>query len=293
MIIKKNRMIYLFKAIILSLFLVIDLSAESSVWKVTKKDGSYIYVAGTVHLLSKDDFPLKSEFDEAYYNSDDIIFETDVSKFKNLELSKFIQEEIMYKNGKSIKDFLTKKTYESLKIYLKSKKLPLYLLKMKPGFLISHLSMIIYSEEGMNLPGVDKYFEKKAKKQNKEIFYLEEAKEQIEYISNMGRGNEENFIKYNLSEMGKASKQIALIKKSWINGDIELIEKEIMYDFKLKFPKTYEELFVKRNKNWMPKIEKMFISKDIEYVLVGFLHLVGEDSILYKLKKLGYKIEKI
>ncbi len=277
----------IFKVILLILLSIINLEAESSVWKVTKKDGSYIYVGGTVHLLAKEDYPLKSEFEEAYINSEDIIFESDISKIQNPKFFKFIQEISLYKNGKSIKDFLSNKTYMSLERYLKSKDLPSHLLKMKPGFLVSIISMAIYAEEGMTLPGVDKYFEDKAKKQNKEIFYLEEIEEQIEFISNMGIGNEENFIKYNLSEIKKASKQIGMIKKSWLNGDIKLIEKEIMNELKAKFPKTYNELLVKRNKKWMPKIEKMFISKDIEYVLVGFLHLVGEDSILYKLQKLS------
>ncbi|WP_072679934.1 TraB/GumN family protein [Arcobacter sp. LA11] len=286
-------MFYFSKLIIFILLLVISLQGNSSVWKVTKKDGNFIYIGGTIHLLSKEDYPLKRQFEDAFHNSDDIVFEADISKFQTQEFIEFVQEKSLYKNGQTIKDFLSIETYESLESYLNSKRLPLHILKMKPGFLISYLAVVVYAEEGMSLPGVDNYFEQKAKKQNKEIFYLEEGKEQIEYISNMGIGNEENFIKYNLAEMENASKQIAMIRKSWKNGDLELIKKEMLHDFKIKFPKTYEELLVRRNNNWMPKIEKMFISKDIEYVLVGFLHLVGEDSILYKLQKLGYKIEKI
>ena len=63
---------------ILCLFVAVSHVANaSSVWKVTKGDNT-IYVAGTMHLLSPDDYPLPASYEEAYKASDTLVFETDV-----------------------------------------------------------------------------------------------------------------------------------------------------------------------------------------------------------------------
>ena len=131
-----------------------------------------------------------------------------------------------------------------------------------------------------------------AKKTNKDRIYLETIKDQVDFISNMGIGNEENFIKYILDEIDKSSVQIPLVHQAWKNGDTQILE-NYMNEFKTIFPKAYEIMISKRNNKWIGKIEKMFDSKDIEYVLVGFAHLAGEDSVLKKLKALGYKIQRV
>ena len=277
--------------LILFTFLAVSLYADAPVWKVSK-NSNHIYIAGTMHILSKDDYPLKHEFSQAFVNSDDIVFEADLSQAQTAHFQKFIFEKSMYSNGKTIKDFLSKETYSSLLRYLKSKNISLNVLNMKPGFILSSVSLALYSEAGFNVSGVDAFMEHQAKKRNKNRIYLETLKEQIEFISNMGIGNEENFIKYTLSEIDKSPVQIPLVHKAWKNGNTQVLA-EYMSEFKTLFPKAYKLMITKRNNKWIGKIEKMFDSKDIEYVLVGFAHLAGEDSILKKLKALGYEIQRV
>jgi len=279
------------KVLLLLFSFSISLNANAPVWKVSK-NSTHIYIAGTMHILSKADYPLKHESSQAFVNSDDIVFEADLSKAQTPKFQKYIFEQSIYKDGRNIKEFLSDETYNSLLKYIKSKNIPLSVLNMKPGFILTTISMILYSEAGFNVAGVDAFIEQRAKKRNKDRIYLETAKEQIEFISNMGIGNEESFIKYTLDEIDKASVQIPLVHKAWKNGDTKILEK-YMNEFKTIFPKAYDILIAKRNNNWIPKIEKMFESKDIEYVLVGFAHLSGEDSVLKKLKALGYEIQRV
>lgn len=277
--------------LILLSFLTVGLYADAPVWKVSK-NSNHIYIAGTMHILSKSDYPLKDEFSQAFVNSDDIVFEADLSEGETLEFQKYIRENSIYSNGKNIKDFLSNETYESLLKYLKSKNMPLGILNMKPGFILSTISIRLYAEAGFNVSGVDAFMEHQARKRNKDRIYLETLKDQIEFISNMGVGNEESFIKYTLAEIDKSSVQIPLVHKAWKNGDTKVLA-EYMSEFKTLFPKAYELMITKRNNKWIGKIEKMFDSKDIEYVLIGFAHLAGEDSILKKLKALGYEIQRV
>lgn len=277
--------------LILLSFLTVGLYADAPVWKVSK-NSNHIYIAGTMHILSRADYPLKHEFSQAFVNSDDIVFEADLSEGESPEFQSYIREKSVYSNGKNIKDFLSKETYDSLSKYLKSKNMPLGILNMKPGFILSTISINLYSEAGFNVSGVDAFMEHQARKRNKDRIYLETLKDQIEFISNMGVGNEESFIKYTLAEIDKSSVQIPLVHKAWKNGNTKILEK-YMNEFKTIFPKAYDIMIAKRNNKWIGKIEKMFDSKDIEYVLVGFAHLAGEDSILKKLKALGYEIQRV
>lgn len=64
-------------------------------------------------------------------------------------------------------------------------------------------------------------------------------------------------------------------------------------EFKQDYPDIYNTLLVKRNQNWLPKLEKMMTTPEKEFVLVGALHLAGEDSVLQRLEQKGYTVEKL
>jgi len=83
------------------------------------------------------------------------------------------------------------------------------------------------------------------------------------------------------------------IKQTWVNGNLQDLQESIILPMKKEFPSIYNSLLVKRNNKWMLEIRKMLTTKDVEFVLVGFLHLVGEDGLLHQLKRDGYKIEML
>ena len=64
-----------------------------------------------------------------------------------------------------------------------------------------------------------------------------------------------------------------------------------MTPFRDEYPELFASLVVDRNMSWMPRLEGMVESDDIELVLVGALHLVGEKGILSQLSKRGCSVE--
>jgi len=59
------------------------------------------------------------------------------------------------------------------------------------------------------------------------------------------------------------------------------------------FPDMYKLLLTDRNNRWLIKIEEMFNSKEIEFVLVGALHLANDDGLIKSLDDAGYTIEQL
>ena len=71
------------------------------------------------------------------------------------------------------------------------------------------------------------------------------------------------------------------------------MQKITISPWKDRLPKIYNSLVVERNNKWIPQIETMLKTKEVELILFGALHLIGEEGILSQLKKLGYTIENI
>jgi uncharacterized protein YbaP (TraB family) len=60
-----------------------------------------------------------------------------------------------------------------------------------------------------------------------------------------------------------------------------------------EFPELYQSLLVQRNNNWMPKIDQYLSDKQVEFIIVGSLHLHGAEGLLKKLKDKGYLLEQL
>jgi uncharacterized protein YbaP (TraB family) len=274
-----------------SLLFINTASAESSVWKVSKNN-DVVYIGGTLHILPKSEFPLPTEFTNAYKMVDTIVLET---KFPDQSDSNFqaqMMQKMSYSNGKKITDFLSKSTHKQLNEYMAGFGANLKdFSDFKPGFITTMMAIMEAQRSNISGDGVDVYFNELAVKDNKGIEYLETITFQLDMLSNMGLGNEESFMKSNLAQMNDFKSMFTKLIKAWRIGD-EVTLNDIVIIPMQENPATLKALLTDRNKNWLPKIEKMFGDNDKEFVLVGAAHLIGEKSVLGLLKAKGYKVEK-
>lgn len=284
----------LFKHLFLCTFLCISITAQAaSVWKVSK-DNKELYIGGTIHLLSQQDYPLPKEFDQAYAKSEVLVFETDIAAMESPEFQVKAMQVMTYPGTKTIKDVLSKPTLDALQAHLQTRGIPLeQMAKLKPGMLSVTLSLIEFQVIGLTSAGVDKHFSDLARNDNKTQNWLESLDQQLEFLAKMGEGEEDSLIQYTLRDIKILPEMIAKIKTYWRDGDMKAMTELSITPFKKDYPQVYSDLIVKRNLNWLPQIENMFKNDIVEFVLVGALHLAGDDSVLTMLENKGYKIEKI
>lgn len=265
--------------------------AQSSVWKVSKGKNQ-LYIGGTIHALSQSDYPLPREFVEAYSRSKIIVFETDLGKMQDPEFQKEIIREVTYSDGRNLKMDLNESTYRSLEKHLSDRGVPIeHLVNFKPGMVAVTLSAVEIQRLGMTNTGVDLFFHNKALQDRKPIGELETVYEQLKFLSSMGAENADELISHTLRDIKELPEMINIIKDAWRNGDIRKLEDNILGQFKSDSPELYTDLVVKRNNAWIPKIEAMLKTKDEEYILVGALHLVGDDGLLKQLANAGYLVQ--
>ncbi|MFT4606494.1 MAG: hypothetical protein ACI9V8_000097 [Urechidicola sp.] len=267
--------------------------AGMPVWKV-ERNGSQIFIGGTVHLLTPADFPLPDAFDIAYQQSDKVIFEASLEDMEKFEFQASMMKKLSYSTGQSLKLALSEKTYQKLSRYCTKHNISMEgLLPFKPGMVSMILSITELQQLGFTGVGVDAFYNQKAKQDNKPMGALETVEQQLNFIAEMGKGQEDDLIIYTLNEMEKLPRVMTAMMVAWRNGDLDQLENVASKSLRKDFPSIHDELIVKRNNAWMPKIEALFDTTKVEFILVGSLHLSGKTGLIEQLKTRGYNIEMV
>ena len=117
-------------------------NAESAVWKISNSN-SYLYLAGTLHVLSEEDYPLPEEFNTAYSDASHIVFETDIDVMNAPDTSNRMMELLTYSDGSTLLDRLSLETTSQLRQYTVDVGIQLETVKLfKPGLLLSMLTFM-------------------------------------------------------------------------------------------------------------------------------------------------------
>jgi uncharacterized protein YbaP (TraB family) len=223
-----------------------------------------------------------------------LVFETDVGKMEDISTQQKLLSKAMYADGSTIEQHISAETYSLLNEYCSTNGIPLAQLKQfKPSIIANMITLADLLKLGVAPEGVDMFFYNYALKDRKVIATLETVDEQIDFIIGMGKGNEDNFIKYTIQDIKSTKENFEAMVDTWRKGDDKKLSKLIVDEMKTKTPEIYKNIITDRNDSWLPLIEKFFENRKTEFILVGAAHLVGPDGIIEQLRKKGYKVDKM
>ena len=287
--------IYSFFLIIVLTSLTFNTYAKSSVWKVSKGD-DYFYLGGTIHLLSPSDYPLPEAFITAYKDADQIIFETDLAEMKTPANQQKFLVAMLNQQGKTLSATLDKNTYQALNNFLMTRGMPIANFEQfEPWAVALTITIIEYQRLGM-LPeyGVEEYFQQQASKDNKGLRSLESVDDQIGFLQTMATIEPNTMVNFTLRDLKQLPEFITTLKTSWRKGDIEsFTTNSLIVQMQSEFPELYQTLISDRNNRWMTTLTQLNNNETKEFVLVGTLHLNGEQGLLQLLRTKGYEIEQL
>ena len=276
----------------LCVFLANTVQADAPVWKVSKGN-FHIYIGGTIHVLDEQDYPLPAEFEQAYELAEKLVFEVDIAQVNTLEFQQMLLQKALYRDGSTLASHLQPATFNQLQEFMIQRRIPLEnMLSFKVGMLLTILTVNELQRNGIQGIGVDQYFNLKAREDKKPIAALETIEQQIDFLTSLGEGEEDQIVLQTIEELENFGEDFSTLKSAWRSGDMPALIEVGLQDF-LAFPKAYESMLVNRNRAWIPGIEAMLEDEQVEYVLLGVLHLVGNDSVLAMLKARGYHVEKL
>ena len=102
---------------------------------------------------------------------------------------------------------------------------------------------------------------------------------------------------HNLStdEADEAEARTEALYAAWRRGDDKTLWREMGQAMRREYPALYRRINVARNDAWLAPLEARLHAPgtDDTLVVVGALHLVGEDGVVAKLRAKGYKVERL
>ena len=273
---------------------VLSQSQKTFLWKV-RSNTNTVYILGSLHLSKKEIYPLNQKIENAFDQSEILVVEADVNDIKKVDIQK-LMESAFYPANDTLEKHLSTETYEWVKKETSGLGTPLELInKQKPWF----LSMTLVSLESLKLGfdpnyGIDRYFISKAEGKKK-ILELESLDYQIDLLSNLSDKDQELFLIYTLKDLNIMEQELDKLIQAWISGDTKsmetLLTRSVSEDKRLS--SIFEKLIYERNRKMVSKIEDLLRTKEVNFVIVGAGHLVGNQGIIEILKGKGYLVEQL
>jgi hypothetical protein len=261
---------------------------------MVEKDGARVFIGGTMHILTARDYPLPGAFETAYSQSGQIVFETDIAKMQEPAFQQYLLAAVSYRDGRNLRQVISADTYSALASFFAGRGVPMDGIdSFKPGMVSTLMTVVELQRLGADAIGVDAHFNQRAASDQKALGQLETIAAQVDFIANLGAGHEDEMLSYNLADIERLPELWQSMTQAWRHGDLAWLEQQIALPMRQDFPEVYQSLLVRRNDAWMPQLEAMFASKEVEFVLVGALHLAGKDGVLAKLGARGYRITQL
>ena len=267
--------------------------ARDFLWKVTGKAG-VVYLVGSVHLLTKDFYPLSPTLDAAYKDSDLLVEEADLAELTSSESQMQMLARGMLPAAQSLDKVVSPATYAEVTKRAAVLGMPIEPLKrFKPWLLALTLSALEWQKAGFDGDlGLDRHFFDRAKKDGKRVQGLETAEFQISLFDGLSADQQERLLAGTLKELDSELANLSTMVQAWKSGDAPTIEQIVMRDLKNELP-LYERLLAGRNRTWLPKLEPLLGRAGRAFVVVGAAHLVGPDGLIALLKAKGYQVEQM
>lgn len=266
---------------------------KSAVWKVSKGD-YHFYLAGTMHVLKAEDYPLPSVFDHAFQEAEIIVVETDIGQIDSKGFQKKLDKKSQYEKNQDLFTLLSPEADAALQAYCNERHIAIEAFKnMRVGLVVASISMTELMQMGINQRGVDEHYLMLAHQQNKTVLSLESIDDQINFLVTMGAGQESEFLLQSLDELKSMPEDINQLRKAWFEGDAALLNTLMIEDMKKTSPYLYQQLLRQRNLNWLPTLENLINQTSTVMVLVGAAHIAGTDGLLVLLSQTGFTIEHL
>jgi uncharacterized protein len=272
-------------------------------WKVSDSDNA-LYLLGSFHLLRPEDYPLSAEVDAAFADAESLVFEIAPAEMNSPELAQNMARAGTRGDGSTLNSELSPATVKRLKRWgernaaamAKLQLTPQGLQQFEPWFAGLLISLTEMSKLGLNPElGLDQHFGDRAIAAEKPSIGLEPGAEQITFFDDMSKAEQIQFLEEALDSSEDGGEDTLKMHADWRKGDVNALWHDMAVDFRRDYPALYRRINVLRNDAWLPKLEARLKQRgtDDTLVVVGSLHLLGEDGVVEKLRAKGYKVERI
>ena len=293
----------IFKLLLVTTILTIVSFADSFkhpfLWKVEKGGKTTAYLFGTMHIPSPELSILPPLVLSKLNDSDAVYTEIELSLVNQMKLSTLM----LRKDGKTLKEILSKKLYSRTENYLKTIS-PLLTLepfaKMKMWALSATIGLLEEQLKHMGLVPIDDVIFTYGKEHNKTVGGVESVEEQLGYFDNFTMKEQILMLESTLDYLETHSSYTDDMKKLYLEGDGSKMVAFTNEQFKDKKYLKLEEKFMKillyqRNVIMAKRIDKLLKRhpKQKHFFAFGVMHFLDKKSVVTNLEKMGYRVRRV
>jgi len=261
-------------------------------WAVQGKQNT-VYLLGSVHVLRAGDAALSDVAERAYDDSERLVMEIDLDdpgQTDPMAMLEVMQRLALLPEGQSLRGVLGS-DYESLNRRAQQAGLDLALLdRFAPWMVATTLLQLELAKRGFSPEfGIEHVLARRAAGDEKPVQGLETTAQQLELLAGMPMPMQKRFLVMTLDESANLDREIGELVEAWTEGDTATLAGLLSDEFD-EFPDLYRRLTVDRNRAWVGRLADLLDDRDDYLVVVGALHLVGENSVVDLLEQRGYEV---
>lgn len=273
---------------LLCLLLPLTALADPAFYRVSKGDEQH-WLMGSIHAGKPTLYPLPEPVERAWQQSRTLVMEVDMNSISQ-EQWQGMASLTQLNDGKSLKEYLPAELYQrTLMAGTRYGLDEATLSPLRPWFAAITLTQAAMAKTGFDSQlGIDQHFAGLAAKEGKPVVGFETLLEQLGYLASVG-DNQTLMLASTLDELPMLENAFTAVMKAWQQGDeatlIHLLKEEMAPPALQSWME--QTLLAERNHNWLKKWPSL---PNESFIVVGALHLYGEQGLLAQLEQQGWRI---
>jgi uncharacterized protein YbaP (TraB family) len=265
-------------------------SADPTVWAISGKNNT-VYLFGSVHLLPEGGFAIEGELERAYRDAERVCLEVDIGALSPATTLSITLARAVDPEGRGLYDLLGPSAARAREAAASAGFDLAQFEPFEPWFVGISVSVMALQQHGYDAEhGVEQIIEQAAKQDGKPGCGLETLDEQLALLDSMPAEEQLEVLLQSLEETKDIEQEMKSLFDAWQDGDDEPLIRQLDEEF-ADYPDLAERLIYARNERWTDQVAKLLEQSDDVLVVVGALHLVGEQGLPAKLKRRGFRIE--
>ncbi len=264
-----------------------------SMWQV---DGASnrVYLLGSIHLLREQDHPLPTAIYSAYEDAEKLIMELDMDDMDPIETQTLTNELGLIKGDETLGDLMGDELFAEAERLAAAIQIPLALLaKSEPWYAAMNVEIMLLMRMGFDPSfGIETHLMTMAGGDGKEILGLETMRQQLGFLDNLSPSAQRDMLMQALSEGAELDELMDTMIDAWRIGDVDFMENTLLADMQ-NYPELNDVIVVNRNRDWANQIEQL-LDDEIDYlIVVGALHLIGDEGVPELLESRGHDVTQL
>lgn len=253
-----------------------------------------VYLLGSIHMLRPQDHPLPGVIDEAYREAEVLVMELDMDDMDPAATQAAFNRAGLMTDGRSLRDLMGETDYAEAERLAAEIDVPLDMLaQAEPWLAAMTIEMMLLYRVGFNpFLGIEMTMTTRAGTDGKPILGLESVEEQLSFLDRLSPEAQRDMLLSTLRQGATLEDTIDDLILAWREGDTEALEDGLVSSIASQ-EELNRALVVDRNRRWVTRILDLLDDDDDYLVVVGAMHLVGDEGVPRLLEDRGTHIRQL